>query len=596
MKVKFDKKENFLKEVSLKEIPCALKIKDKDVEQEVLKFRFLTPKSIGGHWQFEKDIVPSLFRIRDKTEGEKRARYEELLRIIKFHRLFPPRKQMRGTRKFHMDFSRPQEGKEPTTWFKMARDAGIKDAMDLIMHVTKEEKSLPSSKELLAKAIYRERTLKIPFSRESYYRFREEFMRIWEAFDRLVIETAVPKMLRGEKDSLLNKLRKKNPHGYKKARKSDQESEKFILRNILKNDLEDQERIAKRYATILEKAGNLYQKYTNKDQKGKKSLADSAFSNKFNSLMNEHISQCKADTKREKVLRVEKGEISTQKKETYIDSLKQSIISKDVNIKWSELIKLIENLVYKSDAIRLIQREAEEVCLGVVNYGINEIYRKIRKNLTVPEKRAFILAHYRQYRILGEQSPVFPFGGRIPKLDPIIWDFFWETGETTKVLVYLVLIFKYSPSARVRKDLAEELGEKWRRYLLFYPAWEKIEREEDKERKYQQAWKLRQVWDDKKQKFRWKGKKSLETPQKKDKEGEVLTLGDTLSKDLSEEEKEKIEVQWLIEKFCTPREVQMLKLAMEDYNRQDIAKKMGISRQAVSKAIHKAIRKIVENK
>lgn len=585
MKVTFDETKSFLKEVSLKEIPCVLKIRDKGVEQKTLKFRFLTPESVEGHWQFEKEIIPFILRVCDKTEGEERIRCKWLLRMINFHRLFPPHEQMRGTRRFHIDFSRPRPGEEPTTWFEIARETGIKDIMDFIMYVTKKEKGLPSSTKLLAKAIYRKPTLEIPFSQESYYRFREDYMRMWDAYDRLVIGVAAPKMMRGEQDSLLDKMRKRDPGGYEKAKRSVQESEEFILRSLFKNELENQEEVAQRYGPVLERATGLYRKYVERSQKGKNGLEDSTFSNEFDSLISEYILQSKADTKRKKVLVVGKDEIRTEEKQTYIDSLKQSIASKDVDVKWSELVKLIESLTYKSNAIRLMQREAEGVCFGLVNYGINEIYRKIRKHLTVPEKRAFILAHYRQYKVLGKRSPVFPFGGRIPRLDPIIWDFFSETGEITKVLIHLVMIFKYPPLTRLRKDLAEELRQRWSRYLLVYPLWEEITRRDERERKRRQVSEKREL--------------SLEIPVGEDEEGDTLTLEDTLESP-QDPEKRRSEARLLINKFCTTREAEILRLKGGGYSQQEIAeivtKKEGrsITRQAISKIISGAIRKIVE--
>jgi len=590
MKVKFEEGQSFLRKVHLIEIPCSLEIKIKGVIRETLDFRFLTPQMSKGHWGFEKDIVAFILEMLGKTEGEEKKQCAHLLRMMRFHRLFPPHEQMRGQRRFHIDFSRPGRGKERTTWFEIARETGIKDAMDFIMYVTRLEKSLPSSRKLLKKAIYREPILKIPFSEESYYRYRQFYMRFWEACDNQAVKVGAAKMFRGEQDPLLDEMRKKNPSGYEKAKESLQESEVFIAREILKNELKDQEKKAKRYGPILQRALGLCRKYMKKDQKNKNVLANSAFSNEFDSLIDEYISQFRADTKREEVLVVTEDEIRTAGKETYIDSLEQSIVSKDASVKWSELVKLIENLTCESNAIRLMQREAEGVCLGLVNYGINETYRKIRKNLTVPEKRVFILAHYRQYKVLGKQSPVFPFGGRIPKLDPVIWDFFSETGETTKVLVSAVLIFKYAPSPGLEKTLAEELRQRWSRYLLFYPSWEGGTRWGERWRKDQKVWKKRTI--------------SLEAPVAEDEEGHVVTLRDTLQKNLlfSPEvpERRRNEVCRLIEELCTPRETETLKLNREGYTQQEIAEivseKEGrpISQAAISKIIKKAIRKIVE--
>lgn len=299
MKVKFDEKESFLKEVSLDEVPHHLTIRSKGVEQETLEFRFFTPKSVDGHWEFEKEILPSILHRRDEAKGEERLRHNHSLRMIKFHRFFPPR---RSTRQFFIDWRQPQLRKEPTTWYEiisgMAEYAGIKDAGDYIRLVMKKEKILLPSTELLGETIYGEPAPKISRTLESYCRFRDFFMKYWERFDYLATKLLIPKMLRGEKHILLTEMRERDYYGYEKARKSAQASEEFIMRRFLKDELESEGKVAQRYKPVLEKATGLYQRYVDKAKKGKKSLAKSCFSSEFDSLINEHVTQVEEDEER----------------------------------------------------------------------------------------------------------------------------------------------------------------------------------------------------------------------------------------------------------------------------------------------------------
>lgn len=444
MKVKFEAGESFLKKVHLIEIPCSLEIKIRGVIRETLDFRFLTPQMSKGHWGFEKDIVAFILEMLGKTEGEEKKRCAHLLRMMRFHRLFPPHEQMRGQRRFHIDFGRPQPGSAPTTWFEIAKDKGFKEASDFIAYDTSRDKISSSSEELLRQAIYREPKLQVLFSEESYYRFIKDYLTLWETYDQF-IRVGAEKMFKGEQDPILDRFRKKRPVAFYKARESLEECQIFLTREFFREEQKDHERAAETYRATLKKALDLYRTYRKTVKEGGSAVLSSSFSRNFDSLVNDYIAELEADAKREKVLEITDTELRTASKEFYINSLRKSIIAKDVNTKWSELLGIIENLTYRGDAAKLLQREAEGVCLGLVAWGINEIYRKIRKSLTTPEKRAFILAHYRQYRVLGGKSPIYPFGGRIPRLDPIIWDFFREMGETTGALIYSVMVFKYPP-------------------------------------------------------------------------------------------------------------------------------------------------------
>ncbi len=591
MKVEFEEGESFLRKVHLTKIPCSLEIKMRGVIKETLKFRFLTPQISKGHWGFEKDIVTFIVQMLGKTEGEEKRRCAHLLRMMRFHKLFPPHEQMRGRRRFHIDWSHPRGRAEATTWFEIAKGTGIRGVADFVAQVTKSDKITSSSEELLKQAIYREPKLQVLFSEESYYRHRKDYLTLWETYDQF-IRVGAEKMFKGEQNPTLNRFRKKRSVAFGKARKSLEECQIFLTREFFREEQKDHERAAETYKATLKRALGLHKNYRKTIKEGGSAPSVSSFLREFDSLVNDYIDELEADTKREGVLRISDKEIRTTGKECYIAFLRKSVVAKDISAKWSGLLGMIENLTYRGDAVKLLQREAESVCLGLVTWGINEIYRKIRKSLAAPEKRAFILAHYRQYRVLGGRSPICPFGGRILRLEPIIWDFFREMGESTAALIYAVLIFKYAPSFNERKTLQKELRERWRRYLFFYPSWERITRLDERGHKREQQWHKRTI--------------SLSTPIRGDRNGNIITLEDELYDEGSvhpfqARELKRKEAEQLIDSFCTPREAEILKLVrLDGYTLKEVANKIGekegrsLTHQAISRTIAKAIRAIVE--
>ena len=585
MKVTFAEGESLLREVNLREISCRLIIKEEAGKQKTLRFRFLTPEVINGQWHFVDEMIEALLRFCQQTRGAERARCEGIIRELKFFRLFPPTGQMRGKRRFRMHFARPRDKEEPTTWFQLAENTGVQGVMDLIKHMTKKEKRLGATSQLLQKAMYREPVLDIPFDPEDYREFRNDYMKIWVAYNRLAIAVGAPRMVKGETDSRLDMIRSKDPEGYKKAMQSLETSEKFIMRSWFRNELENQEDVAERYGPILARAQGIYRKYVEQVKRTKKSPSVTSFPVEFASLVHEFGVQVREDKERKKFLLLGENDIVTQDKEDYMNSLERILASKNVNDMWLELVSLIQALICQSNAIKLVQREAEGIWLALVSSALQEIYRKIRKKMTVPEKRAFILGHFQRYKVLGKRSPAVPFSGRIPALDPIIGDFFQRTGKETGALVYSVLIFKYPTSPRLRNLFAAELEERWKRYLLFYPAWEHLDRSDDKERKHRKALGQRTI--------------SLEHPLGKDKDetDKVLTLKDTLES-CQESEQAKTQVDFLLEKFCSARERRVLNLRLKGYTQQEIAEIIGreenrlITRQAITKTMIQAKQKI----
>ena len=582
MKVELDSKQSFLDEAKLEEIPHYLTVRERGVGQETLEFRFVTPEVANQRWKLEEDMVNSLDAITKKAKGQEQARYGEILSLIRFHYLFPPWGQMRGTRRFHVAFSQPNSGQPANTWYEIAKGSGINKVMDLIKYATKRERVLGSPNELLKKAVYEKPTLQIPFSRESYHKFRDDFMKWWQLLDRQFVEVLIPKLIAGKDDPLLSHMRHVDPNGYKRARKSTKVAQEFVFRRYFKDELKNQDELAKVYSALLDKAISLSQKYVARAREGKGSLSSSGFPNGFDSVMTEFVAQVEKDKKRDKVLRVGKDRITIMDMSTYLDSLRKSIRSSDVVIKWSALVEMIEAVTYKGNAIRLIQREAEAAYLTLLHHVITHIYRKIRKELTVAEKRAFILAHFRQYNCLGRKSPVLPFGGRIPVRERAIWDFFEETGERVKGLVYSALIFKSHFSVEDRRRFTRELKDCWNRHLLFYPSWDYLTPEDERVAKYHQRAKERT--------------KSLETPVSKDEEVNPVTLGETIAAPKEPDN----ELDYLLEKHCTPRQAKVLRLQCEGYVEREIAEVIGreqgktISQQAISKIITMARRRIVE--
>jgi hypothetical protein len=231
--------------------------------------------------------------------------------------------------------------------------------------------------------------------------------------------------------------------------------------------------------------------------------------------------------------------------------------------KWDTICWITAHLINRNDCIRLLQREAESVYHGVLEYAFKEIYCKFRRHMTVPERRAYALLYFR--------LPIF--NGHIAIITPIIMSFFIDMDEQTQALILLVLVFKRREWGG-EKDLDKELERRWRAYLRFYPYWLDIIQDEDQQAKCQRT--IR------------KSTLSLHHPVA-DKDGKKLTLEDTLPDPKSKpanllqamilENGTTIE-DWA-QKYCTPKQAaHVIRRFRDEKTQEEIAKEEGITQQA----------------
>jgi hypothetical protein len=253
-------------------------------------------------------------------------------------------------------------------------------------------------------------------------------------------------------------------------------------------------------------------------------------------------------------------------------------LSDDILEKWSMVCWITAHLINRNECVRLLQREAESVYHGVLDYAFKEAYRKIRRRMTVPERRAYALLYFRQ--------PLFNY--HVAVTNPIIMSFFTNMDAETQTLILLVLVFKMREWGG-EKDLDKELERRWRAYLRFYPYWLDIIQYEDREAKRQQTTQKCML--------------SLHHPDPADKGGKRLTLEDRLSDPKTRPanilqaiilENGAMVEDWA-QKYCTPKQASHVVGRFRDGKTEaEIAKEDGISQQAVSKSIRAACKRIRE--
>jgi Xaa-Pro aminopeptidase len=236
------------------------------------------------------------------------------------------------------------------------------------------------------------------------------------------------------------------------------------------------------------------------------------------------------------------------------------------------------HLVNRNECVRLLQREAESVYHGVLDYAFKEVYRKIRRYMTVPERRLYALLYFRQ--------PLFNY--HVAVTNPIITSFFTNMDAETQTLILLVLVFKMREWGG-EKDLDKELERRWRAYLRFYPYWVEIIQDEEREAKRQQGAQRKTL--------------SLHHPIFTDEDGNELRLEDTLagppSKPANLLQAVTLEDGAMLEHwaktYCTAKQaIHVVRRFRDGKTETEIAKENGISQQAVSKSIRAACKRIGE--
>jgi len=224
----------------------------------------------------------------------------------------------------------------------------------------------------------------------------------------------------------------------------------------------------------------------------------------------------------------------------------------------------------ESDYIKLLKVEAESYYLGIIDILHHQYYRKIRHSLTKEEKRLFVLSFFMRHTVLGKPSPSLPFGNMIPAYHKMFLDFWCGTDEYTRWLIAKGIIYK-------DKSASIELTDRWRAYLKFYPFWLKISREDDAIQKSNER------------------RKSEELPEsdiiKENEEGDEFCLINNFPDKKSSEELAKDFESYLVD--LPNEQANIIRWQfLNGFNQKEIAQKLNITQQAVSKKQKEAIKNI----
>lgn len=249
--------------------------------------------------------------------------------------------------------------------------------------------------------------------------------------------------------------------------------------------------------------------------------------------------------------------------------------SEDIVVKLLAVQFLLGLLEPWYEVARSVRRKSNDLLHVLYNCAGREFYSKIRKRLTHPERRAFMVMYF------GLPA----LGGRVATFEPMISSFYKGTGEQNQALIWQVLAFRQRGTKPVF-EMKVELERRWRAYLEFYPFWVEYARLSESERKRDQ----RQT----------KATGSLDEPLA---ETEDLTLGDVIPDPLSTTSQllstfvlsSQSDVESLLRKHCRASDVdRMIKYYLEDLPQSEIARLEGVSQQAVSQSLRRgmdAIRK-----
>jgi len=599
--------------------PLTLTLTGKNGLREAFALRVFVPECVPGGCQFITDMIFRLRVMLERTTGEEHDFYQYAIQMLRFYLIYPELDPHR-TRHFNLktlDHSETFRGLAAHT-----RTKRLTQPERLIKFAG--ETTDPTSR-LLLNAIYIRPDLSSPLMHPDYIAFREqclsEMMSVMEWIEGMKRD-AIEQLRRGiESDPTLSADQRSQQldtlasllagEAGAELREICQDVERLVLKEAL--ELEDRQSV--RFADLVQEARRLQEPIGREvAEKHIELLAEDGVS-----LTPEYASciQERLDTSAvnwllwQTILRFEEvygleplrdlelvdlpGDLDElvldEDLEEQIDQelsqepefeeylgFWQAYLSDDILEKWYMTCWITAHLVNRNECIRMLQREAESVYHGVLDYAFREIYRKIRRHMTVPERRAYALLYFR--------LPIF--NPHVAVMNPIIMSFFADMDEQTQTLVLLVLVFKRREWGG-EKDLDKELERRWRAYLKFYPAWLEIIQDDDREAKRQQTIQ--------------KCTLSLHHPDRHDKGGKKLTLEDRLPDPKSRPANllqaiilgNRGTIEEWAQKYCTPiQSAHVLRRFRDEKTQEEIAKEEGITQQAVSKSILGACNRIRE--
>jgi hypothetical protein len=476
--------------------PLSLTLTGKDGLRGTLALRVFVPESMQGRCHFIEDMIYRLRAMLERTTGEEHDFYQWAIRMLRFYLIYPELDPHR-TRRFNLKtFDHSETLQELAALSQTKRLAKPERLIKFAGEAT-----APTSR-LLLDAMYIRPDLSIPVACPDYIAFREqclaEMMRVMEQIEgmkrdaiekrRREIESD-PKLSADQRAQELDKLASiQAGEADAQLREVCQHVERLVVKEALKLE----ERESTWFADLVQEARRLQEPIGSEvAEKHMERLAEDGVSltPEYASCIQERLDTSAVNSllwqtilRFEEVYRLEplrdielvdlpedideivlaedleaqiEQELSQEPEfEEYL-CFWSAYLSENILEKWSMLCWITAHLINRNECVRLLQREAESVFHGVLDYAFKEVYRKIRRGMTVPERRAYALLYFRQ--------PIFNY--HIAVMNPSIMSFFNDMDSETQTLILLVLVFKVHEWGG-EKDLDKELERRWRAYVV----------------------------------------------------------------------------------------------------------------------------------
>jgi hypothetical protein len=614
--------------------PLTLTLTGKDGLRETLALRVFIPKFAHGRCHFIDDTIFRLRAMREQTAEEEHDFYQWVIQMWCFYFIYPTLDPHR-TRRFNLNTFDHSETLQALAAQTQAKRLAKPDRLIKFAGET----TTPTNR-LLLDAIYVRPDLNIPLGGPDYITFREEclseMMRVMDQIDgikRNAIEMVQHFIEKAQRDVQSDRDLSADQRAKVMAELISIQAEELAnldqlhlkcMRSEIEEALEAEGKLAAQFADLVEEARRLQEPIG-------REVADQPIGRLVEhgeSLTPEYIACIQARLDRravdrllwQTILRFEEvyglepmrglqlvdlpeniEDIGSPGEDEFVlladldaAAIEQEILDKpefgqylgfwsaylstNTLEKWSMVCWITAHLANRNECVRLLQREAEGVYHGVLDYAFKEVYRKIRRGMTVPERRLYALLYFRQ--------PLFNY--HVAAVNPIITSFFMDMDLQTQALIILVLGFKVREWGG-EKDLDKELERRWRAYLRFYPYWVEIIQDEEREAKRQQGARRKTL--------------SLHHPIFTDEDGHELRLEDVIADPQSKPanflqavtlEGGAMLGDWA-KTYCTPKQATHVVGRFRDAKTEtEIAKENGISQQAVSKSICAAFKRIRE--
>lgn len=210
--------------------------------------------------------------------------------------------------------------------------------------------------------------------------------------------------------------------------------------------------------------------------------------------------------------------------------------------------------------IEHLLREADLVLPYCLGEAARELYRRIRRHLTSPERRLFALMWLPRLPRFGMGGSAFPFAGQA------LWSlpFAGSLMSDGELVALTILVFGFKRHKSGSDDLARSLESLYRKHLAFYAWWAPMARDEDKERK-----RLRR-------------------------NREVQPPDEQFMSQVQDPEPAKFDFKSILDEVTlSSRQHRIARMYLVEERRQEeIARELKVSQQAVSKLLRKVARKL----